>query len=155
VIRLTGSNHQLLGFVATGEAFEVTEGIEATTQADLTSVIWLYPHELSQWRGFDRDILEFFWFKHQQQLKILNALGQVSALDRLRDYLTLLVQEYGKPSRDGQGACLPFTVTHLQIASAIGVTRVTTTRLFQKLQDQGKVINHNRTIHLPHLKLDD
>lgn len=53
-------------------------------------------------------------------------------------FITLLIEEHGKSIE--QGYCLPFNLTHAQIGSAIGSTRVTVTRLMGKLRQQGKIL---------------
>ena len=65
----------------------------------------------------------------------MSALGQRKTIDRLTSFLTLLVEEYG--IHQGDTCCLPYTLTHAQIGSAIGSTRVTVTRLMGKLRRQG------------------
>jgi CRP-like cAMP-binding protein len=62
-------------------------------------------------------------------------------------FLTLLVEEYGEPSISEEdpevlrGYCLPFPLTHAQIGSAIGSTRVTVTRLMGKLRQRSLLVN--------------
>jgi CRP-like cAMP-binding protein len=59
--------------------------------------------------------------------------------------LTLLIEEYGEyyTSGDGEdgfkGYRLPWSLTHSQIGSAIGTTRVTVTRLMGKLRQQNLI----------------
>ena len=48
--------------------------------------------------------------------------------------LTLLIEEFGEPCTEGY--FLPFPLTHAQIASAIGTTRVTVTRLMKELREE-------------------
>jgi CRP-like cAMP-binding protein len=55
----------------------------------------------------------------------------------LLGFLTLLIEEYGEPTEEGY--CLPFPLTHAQIGSAIGSTRVTVTRLMGKLRQKGMI----------------
>jgi len=69
-------------------------------------------------------------------------------MDRLLGFLTLLIEEFGEPSSEGY--CLPFPLTHAQIGSAIGSTRVTVTRLMGKLRQQGLIgIQGDHLIYLP------
>ncbi|NEO26287.1 MAG: Crp/Fnr family transcriptional regulator, partial [Kamptonema sp. SIO4C4] len=49
----------------------------------------------------------------------------------------LLIEEYGEPIP--QGYRLPYPLTHAQIGSAIGSTRVTVTRLMGRLRQQGAI----------------
>ncbi|WP_219884675.1 helix-turn-helix domain-containing protein [Merismopedia glauca] len=55
-------------------------------------------------------------------------------IDRLIGLLRLLVEEFGEPCEEGY--CLPFPLTHAQVGSAIGSTRVTVTRLMGKLRQR-------------------
>jgi CRP-like cAMP-binding protein len=67
-------------------------------------------------------------------------LGQRRTIDRLLGFLTLLIEEFGEPCQNGY--CLPFPLTHAQIGSAIGSTRVTVTRLMGKLRQRGLIGTH-------------
>ena len=58
--------------------------------------------------------------------------------------LTLLVDEYGEPCENGY--YLPFPLTHAQIGSAIGSTRVTVTRLMGKLRQRGLIQSHGENL---------
>ncbi|MGA1409693.1 MAG: Crp/Fnr family transcriptional regulator [Prochlorotrichaceae cyanobacterium] len=128
-----------LGFVGAGEPFELVSRqpltMAAHAHADQTQVIWMYWNELDNWPHFRREVMEGFRYQHQRKLLLLSALGQRRTIDRLLGFLTLLVEEYGEPSRDG--VCLPWPLTHAQIGSAIGSTRVTVTRLMGRLRQQG------------------
>jgi CRP-like cAMP-binding protein len=63
-------------------------------------------------------------------------------------FLTLLIEEFGEPCTNGY--CLPFPLTHAQIGSAIGSTRVTVTRLMGKLRQRGLIgIQGDNLIFLP------
>jgi CRP-like cAMP-binding protein len=55
--------------------------------------------------------------------------------DRLRQFLLLLQMEVGQPSP--AGTRLSVRLTHQHLASAIGTTRVTVTRLLGKLKEEG------------------
>jgi CRP-like cAMP-binding protein len=161
VIRLGGvaQNHPLqlhksvdietfLGFVGVGQPFEMITQFPYTLQAhahvDQTSVIWLYWRELDNWPHFRWEILEAFRAQHQRKLIWLSTLGQPQTIDRLIGFITLLIEEHGLTIE--QGYYLPFTLTHSQISTAIGSTRVTVTRLMGKLRQQGKIIMINENL---------
>ena len=131
-----------LGFVSAGQPFEIVVedfcNIEAYAHVEETEVIWLYWQDLENWPHFSTDVYEVFRYQHQRKLLWLSALGQRKTIERLMAFLTLLVNEYGKPCEDGY--CLPYTLTHAQIGSTIGSTRVTVTRLMGKLRRQGSII---------------
>jgi CRP-like cAMP-binding protein len=128
-----------LGFVGAEKPFEiVTQSsfqINAYAHVDGTHIIWLYWQDLANWPGFQQELYEVFRYQHQRKLLWLSALGQRKTIDRLTSFLTLLLEEYG--IKQEEYCCLPYTLTHAQIGSAIGSTRVTVTRLMGKLRRQG------------------
>lgn len=130
-----------LGFVGAGQPFEIVAQSPFTLQSyahvDQTSVVWMYWHDLDNWPHFRREVLDAFRYQHQRKLLWLSTLGQRRTIDRLLGFLTLLIEEYGEPTE--QGYCLPWPLTHAQIGSAIGSTRVTVTRLMGKLRQRGLI----------------
>lgn len=143
------SEEAFLGFVGAGKPFEIVAqsrfSLQAYAHVDETMVIWMYWHDLDNWPHFRREVLNSFRYQHQRQLLWLAALGQQRAIDRLLGLLTLLIEEYGEPCDLVQKGevkrvyCLPWLLTHSQIASAIGSTRVTVTRLMGKLRSMGLI----------------
>lgn len=133
------SEQAFLGFVGAGEPFELVNRSPLTMNAyahwDQTQVIWMYWNELDNWPHFRREVMEAFRYQHQRKLLLLSALGQRRTIDRLLGFLTLLVEEYGETSNGWVG--LPWPLTHAQIGSAIGSTRVTVTRLMGRLRQEG------------------
>ena len=131
-----------LGFIGAQMPFEIVAqskfSINAYAHVDETHVAWLYWQDLVNWPGFEKQLYEVFRYQHQRKLLWLSALGQRKTIDRLTSFLTLLVEEYGIEQE--QYHCLPYALTHAQIGSAIGSTRVTVTRLMGKLRRQG-IIN--------------
>ena len=131
-----------LGFVDSGQPFEIVAqssfSLEAYAHVDKTIIIWMYWHDLENWPHFRQEVFEAFRYQHQRKLLWLSALGQRKTIDRLISFLTLLIEEYGKPGE--QGHYLPYILTHAQIGSAIGSTRVTVTRLMGKLRKQGLIL---------------
>ncbi|HHP7244783.1 MAG TPA: Crp/Fnr family transcriptional regulator [Elainellaceae cyanobacterium] len=135
------SEEAFLGFVGAGQPFEIVAQSPFTLQSfahvDQTSVIWMYWHDLDNWPHFRREVLDAFRYQHQRKLLWLSTLGQRRTIDRLLGFLTLLIEEYGEPCEVGY--CLPWVLTHAQIGSAIGSTRVTVTRLMGKLRQKGLI----------------
>lgn len=133
------SEEVFLGFVGAKKPFEIlTQAsfkVHAYAHVDRTQVAWLYWQDLDNWSDFRHEIYEAFRYQHQRKLLWLSALGQRRTIDRLTSFLTLLAEEYGHGNE--QSYCLPYTLTHAQIGSAIGSTRVTVTRLMGKLRRQG------------------
>ena len=128
-----------LGFVGAGQPFEIVAQspftLSAYSHVDQTSVVWMYWHDLDNWPHFRREVLDAFRYQHQRKLLWLSTLGQRRTIDRLLGFITLLIEEFGEPCNNGY--CLPFPLTHAQIGSAIGSTRVTVTRLMGKLRQRG------------------
>ncbi|MEM7756723.1 MAG: Crp/Fnr family transcriptional regulator [Cyanobacteria bacterium P01_G01_bin.67] len=128
-----------LGFVGAEKPFEIVTqssfSINAYAHVDQTHVAWLYWQDLDNWPDFRQQLYEDFRYQHQRKLLWLSALGQRKTIDRLTSFLTLLVEEYGIHQECHH--CLPYSLTHAQIGSAIGSTRVTVTRLMGKLRRQG------------------
>ena len=128
-----------LGFVSAKQPFEIVAqssfNICAYAHVDQTQVVWLYWKDLENWSGFSQQLYEAFRYQHQRKLLWLSALGQRKTIDRLTSFLSLLLEEHGI-SQEGN-YCLPYSLTHAQIGSAIGSTRVTVTRLMGKLRRKG------------------
>ncbi|NET32160.1 MAG: Crp/Fnr family transcriptional regulator [Cyanothece sp. SIO1E1] len=133
-----------LGFIGAGQPFEIVAQspftLHSFAHVDQTVVMWLYWHDLDNWPHFRREVLDVFRYQHQRKLLWLSTLGQRRTIDRLLGFLTLLIEEYGEPCDNGY--CLPWTLTHAQIGSAIGSTRVTVTRLMGKLRQRGLICNY-------------
>ncbi|MEL6440751.1 MAG: Crp/Fnr family transcriptional regulator [Cyanobacteria bacterium J06621_8] len=131
-----------LGFVGVEKSFEIVAEssftINAYAHVPQTHVAWLYWQDLENWPNFRQQLYEDFRYQHQRKLLWLSALGKRKTIDRLTSFLTLLVEEYGICEEDSR-CCLPYNLTHAQIGSAIGSTRVTVTRLMGKLRRQGVI----------------
>ncbi|MGB8690899.1 MAG: Crp/Fnr family transcriptional regulator [Microcoleus sp.] len=146
---LTTTEEAFLGFVGAGQPFELVAQspftLQAYAHADQTHVVWMYWHDLDNWPHFRREILDAFRYQHQRKLLWLSTLGQRRTIDRLLGFLTLLIEEFGEPYVSEaqpnvvRGYRLPWTLTHSQIGSAIGSTRVTVTRLMGKLRSKGLI----------------
>lgn len=149
----TGVEDAFLGFVGAGSPFEIVAqspfNLQAYAHVDQTTVIWMYWHDLDNWPHFRREVLDAFRYQHQRKLLWLSTLGQRRTIDRLLGLITLLIDECGEPTE--QGYRLPYPLTHAQIGSAIGSTRVTVTRLMGKLKQQGLIyLEDDNLICLPY-----
>ncbi|MEQ9548474.1 MAG: Crp/Fnr family transcriptional regulator [Coleofasciculus sp. G3-WIS-01] len=81
----------------------------------------------------------------RQSEALLAIAGQRRVEDRLQHLLLLMQQEMGHPVPEGTR--LKIRMTHQNLANAIGTTRVTVTRLLNKLKNQGKIsFDSNRHI---------
>ncbi|HEY9688784.1 MAG TPA: Crp/Fnr family transcriptional regulator [Coleofasciculaceae cyanobacterium] len=133
-----------LGFVGPGQPFEIIAqspfSLQSYAHVDRTSVLWMYWNDLDNWPHFRREVLDAFRQQHQRKLLWLSTLGQRRTIDRLLGYLTLLIEEFGQACDEGY--YLPWPLTHAQIGSAIGSTRVTVTRLMGKLRKRGLIASY-------------
>ncbi|MDY7023520.1 MAG: Crp/Fnr family transcriptional regulator [Cyanobacteria bacterium J06592_8] len=149
VSRRRNLDEAFLGFVGAGQPFELVAqspfSLQAYAHTDETTVVWMYWEDLDNWPHFRREVLDAFRYQHQRKLLWLSTLGQRRTIDRLLGFLTLLVEEYGEyyvnesEENPFRGYCLPWSLTHSQIGSAIGSTRVTVTRLMGKLRASGLI----------------
>jgi len=141
---LGSTEEAFLGFVGAGQPFEIVAqspfNLQSYAHVDQTTVIWLYWQDLDTWPHFRREVLDAFRYQHQRKLLWLSTLGQRRTIDRLLGFITLLIEEFGEPCEVGY--YLPWTLTHAQIGSAIGSTRVTVTRLMGKLRQRQLIHIH-------------
>jgi CRP-like cAMP-binding protein len=85
----------------------------------------------------------------RQTEAILAMAGCRRIEERLRQLLQLLQMEIGQPV--DSGIRLSVRLTHQHLASAIGTTRVTVTRLLGQLREEGLlIVDDNRHIILPY-----
>lgn len=140
-LALGAQEEAFLGFVGAGQPFEIVAqspfSLQSFAHIDQTTVIWLYWNDLDNWPHFRREVLDAFRYQHQRKLLWLSTLGQRRTIDRLLGFITLLIEEFGQPCE--LGYYLPWTLTHAQIGSAIGSTRVTVTRLMGKLRQRHQI----------------
>jgi CRP-like cAMP-binding protein len=138
------SEEAFLGFVGAGQPFEIVAQspfrLQSFAHVDQTTVIWLYWSDLDNWPHFRREVLDAFRYQHQRKLLWLSTLGQRRTIDRLLGFITLLIEEFGEPCESGY--YLPWSLTHAQIGSAIGSTRVTVTRLMGKLRQRQLIYSY-------------
>jgi Crp-like helix-turn-helix domain len=162
IVRITGESidttdgnpPNCLGFAVKHQPFEITRDrhtiVHAVAHVAHTTVFWLRWDDLDIFPGFDRDILHAVRHQNQRKTMLMNNFSQNHATDRLFGYLSLLVDEFGELDADESYRRLPFLLTHHQLASAIGATRVTVTRLLGELRDQGRIkIASNNRIAIP------
>jgi len=84
----------------------------------------------------------------RQTEAMLAMAGYRRVEDRLRQLLLLLQMEVGQPVAGGTR--LSVRLTHQHLASAIGTTRVTVTRLLGQLRNEGRlIVDANRHLILP------
>ncbi|MBT9313016.1 Crp/Fnr family transcriptional regulator [Leptothoe kymatousa] len=83
----------------------------------------------------------------QQTEAWLALSGKRLVADRLRQLLIMLAQEFGQV--ETQGVKLTIRLTHHQLATTIGTTRVTVTRLLRDFRNEGWLKIHQRYLILP------
>ncbi len=82
----------------------------------------------------------------QQTEAWLALSGKRLVADRLRHFLMLLAKDFGQV--EPQGIRIPLKLTHHQLATAIGTTRVTVTRLLKEFKVEGWLTLDQRHIIL-------
>jgi CRP-like cAMP-binding protein len=91
--------------------------------------------EVYQSPALTQEIFQHLTRRLRQSEAMLAMAGCRRVEDRLRQLLLLLQMEIGQPIPEGTR--LTVRLTHQHLASAIGTTRVTVTRLLGKLRDEG------------------
>jgi CRP-like cAMP-binding protein len=91
--------------------------------------------EVQQSPALSQEIFQHLARRLRQAEAMLAMAGCRRVEDRLRQLLLLLQMEIGQPVTGGTR--LSVRLTHQHLASAIGTTRVTVTRLLGKLKDEG------------------
>lgn len=91
--------------------------------------------ELQQHPTLMQEVFQHLARRLRQAEAMLAMAGCRRVEDRLRQFLLLLQMEVGQPSPEGTR--LSVRLTHQHLASAIGTTRVTVTRLLGKLREEG------------------
>ncbi|HEY9615622.1 MAG TPA: Crp/Fnr family transcriptional regulator [Microcoleaceae cyanobacterium] len=105
--------------------------------------------ELQQSAALSTEIFYHLNRRLRQAEAMLAMAGCRRVEDRLRQLILLLQMEIGQPVSDGMR--LSVRLTHQHLASAIGTTRVTVTRLLGKLKEEGWLtIDQSRHIILPY-----
>lgn len=128
----------LLGWAGSLTFFGLWMSCLQVYQATALSDVYLRWYALSEIEASPRlaqVILPQMGRRMRQAEALLAIVGQRRVEDRLHRLLRLLKQEMGQPVTEGTR--LGARLTHQNLASAIGTTRVTVTRLLSKLQRQG------------------
>lgn len=137
-----------LGFVSAGQPFEIVSQynfkIQAYAHWDQTQIIWLYWQDLTNWQHFRQEVYDSLRTQNHYRLLLLTALGQKKTIDRLLSFLKVIIGEHGELCEEGY--YLPYVLTHAQIGSTIGSTRVTVTRLMGKLRRRGLILIRNDSL---------
>jgi CRP-like cAMP-binding protein len=142
----------LLGWAAPSSFFGQwstrLEMYEATALSDVY-LRWFFLSEVESSPHLSRSLLTHLNNRLRQTEALLAIAGQRRVEDRLYQLLLLLKDEMGQDLSTETRLAVRFT--HQNLASAIGTTRVTVTRLFGKLQRHGYLhFDSDRHIVLHH-----
>lgn len=138
----------VLGFVYPAMPFGLPltqlDPYEATALSDVV-LMRLNQMELETSPFLAQGVLQQLSRRLQQTEAILALISQRRVGDRLQQLLLLLKQEIGQVTPNG--VRLEVRLTHQQLASLLGTTRVTITRLLGNLRQEGW-LSIDRTRHL-------
>ncbi|QNP28498.1 helix-turn-helix domain-containing protein [Cylindrospermopsis curvispora] len=130
----------LIGLATSGMVFGSTMTnlplYEATAISDVELVL-IYVSEMRAIPNLNQMLLPKIKQRLQQTESFLFIISHYNVEDRLSSLLEMLKLELGEPVVEGTR--LLFRLTHEDIATACNSTRVTITRLLNKLQKQGKI----------------
>tara|TARA_B100002051_G_scaffold273470_1_gene312319 strand:- start:616 stop:1281 length:666 start_codon:yes stop_codon:yes gene_type:complete len=128
----------LLGLVGPGEPFgeplSEVDPYEAITLSDC-DLLCLRWDELISNPSLTSGMLLATARRYRQAELLLALMGQRRVEERLRSFLELMARDYGQPCE--QGVRISVRLTHQELASLLGTTRVTVTRYLGQLRDQG------------------
>ncbi|TAF04864.1 MAG: PAS domain-containing protein [Nostocales cyanobacterium] len=139
----------LTGLATSGMVFSSSMTDIAIYQATALADVELVPIYLSETTTEFPHLNDFLLPKMQQRLKQTEAFLLIATKhkvqERLHYLLNLLKQQIGESVPEGTR--LTFRLTHEDIASACGTTRVTITRLMGKLKQEG-IISFDQKKHI-------
>ena len=146
-------DEMLLGLAGPNEPFgdplSNVEAYEATTVCD-TDLLCLSCEEISGEPHLAMALLQGMGARYRQSEAMLALLGLRRVEDRVRGFLELIANDYGKPCE--QGLRLDIKLTHQELASALSTTRVTVTRVIGALREEGWLqIDAKKRLVIAHL----
>lgn len=110
---------------------------EATVLSETAELMSLSQTEIATSPQLSQRLLPQLTQRLQQTEFLLAMAGKRQITDRLYCFLSWLKAEFGQPT--SEGTRLTIRLTHQDFANACCTTRVTITRLFSQLQQQGKI----------------
>jgi CRP-like cAMP-binding protein len=128
----------LLGLAGPSEPFgDPLSGVEAHEAITLCEcdLLCLPCSEIREDPALAVAMLQAVAVRHRQSQALLALMGLRRVEERVRGFLELLAHEYGQPCE--QGLRLNLRLTHQEVASAVGTTRVTVTRVIGLLRQEG------------------
>lgn len=144
LVKLTTLNHQgqeiLMGLIGPGVPFGKQLTSLPIYEASAVSSVELMSFtdaEVLASEDLTRTLFAGITSRLRQTEALLTLSGERQLETRLYQLFKVLKQEVGQPV--AAGICLNIRLTHEELASACGATRVTITRLLKKLQDENKI----------------
>ena len=128
----------LLGLAGPDQAFgEPLHDLPTYTATTLcsTDLLCLSWQEIQEDHQLAVAVLQMVSQRQRQSQALLALLGLRRVEERLRGFLELLALDYGQPCEGGLR--LDLGMTHQELASALGTTRVTVTRMLGQLRQEG------------------
>jgi CRP-like cAMP-binding protein len=117
-----------------GEPLTDVEAFEARTLCD-TDLLCLSMDEVRSNPTLSLALLEAVSRRYRQSQALLALMGLRRVEERVRGFLELLALDYGQNC--DEGLRLDLRLTHQEVASALGTTRVTVTRVIGLLRQEG------------------
>lgn len=143
----------LLGLAGPNEPFgDPLSGVDpySATTLSRSDLLCLSCAEIRSDPQLGAAMLQAVTQRHRQSQALLALMGLRRVEERLRGFLELLAQEYGQPCE--AGLRLTLRLTHQEMASALGTTRVTVTRLLGALREEGWLqLDAQRRLVIAHL----
>lgn len=143
----------VLGLAGANEPFgDPLVGVEAYSAVALadSDLLCLPVREIHGDPALAVAMLEAVSQRYRQSQSLLGLMGLRRVEERLRGFLELLASEYGQPC--AEGLRLNVRLTHQELASALGTTRVTVTRVLGALREEGWLqLDGQRRLVLSHL----
>lgn len=146
-------DEMVLGLAGANEPFgDPLAGVEAYSALALadSDLLCLPVREIHGDPALAVAMLQAVSQRYRQSQSLLGLMGLRRVEERLRGFLELLASEYGQPC--AEGLRLNVRLTHQELASALGTTRVTVTRVLGVLREEGWLqLDGQRRLVLSHL----
>jgi CRP-like cAMP-binding protein len=117
-----------------GESLAGPEAYEAKTLCEC-DLLCLSHKDLDQHPSLAQMLIQAISHRQRQSQLLLALMGLRRVEDRVKGFFELLALDYGIPCHEGLR--LTPKLTHQEIASALGTTRVTVTRIIGQLREMG------------------
>lgn len=119
-----------------GNWFSLLTAYQATALSDV-HLVWFSLSEINSSPRLSQAILPQMVRRMRQTEALLAIAGNRRVEERLQQFLLLMKREIGEPVE--AGTRIGVRLTHQNLANAIGTTRVTVTRLLNKLKQEGTI----------------